>query len=141
MGLGILTSDGEKDFNISYFAFADLKSFFLLHYGEDLYNEYRRLLMSACAHIPQEINISEEEFDKRVGALTILIDHSDCDGELTSEECKLLKDCLFVDEDKIRGVEIYKNNPKFVERVIKLMYEFVDIVEYSANNGVKLLFG
>ena len=58
------------------------------------------------------------------------------------QECKKLLPCLHIDEEKIKNSEGYENNPEYTERIIKLMYEFKDLISYCAENPeVKLLFG
>lgn len=127
MGLDIISSDNEKHFHIGYVGFHNLRSCFLLHYGEDLYHDYKNLIFS----------IEDDEFYERIGDLEILIDHSDCDGELSSNECKLLKEFLIVDE---KSVKLHNENNS--DRIIELMYEFIDLIEYCADNDdVTLLFG
>lgn len=141
MGLDIRSSDDEKHFHIGYIGFSSLRSYFILHYSKDLYNDYEDILKSVTL-FSYESSVDEDEFSSKLGDLDILISHSDCDGELTSKECKLLKPCLFVDEDKIKSLEKYGNNPEYNDRIIGMMYDFIDLVEYSANNDdVKLLFG
>lgn len=140
MGLDIRTSDDERDFHIGYMGFSTMRSFFILHYSEDSYIAYNNVLR---ASMTWSIN-ADRVFNrilKKIGDLSILIDHSDCDGELTSEECKKLKPCLFVDEDKINAQSTVDNN-EYYNRIIKKMYEFIDLIDYCASNPeVKLIFG
>ena len=141
MGLDIWTSDDKKNFHIGYIGFTKMRSFFVRHYGKELYDDYEEIVKATMAFIPAETVVDEDEFYKQIGDLSILINHSDCDGELSSEECQVLKSCLFVDEEKIRSLKIYNNNPEYVERMIKKMYEFIDLINYSATENVKLIFG
>lgn len=141
MGLDIMTSDGEKNFHIGYIGFSNMRAFFILHYGEELYKNYNEILR---APMRWDVHLDKlfEEICEKIGDLSIIIDHSDCDGELTSDECKKLLPSLIVDENKIKSMENYDNNPKYFERIIKLMYEFIDIIDYCAkDDGVKLIFG
>ena len=138
MGLEIKTSDNEKSFRIGYFGFSFIRRFFLLHYGTEVHDEYLAMLRNLTFDT-EEIFFFSEKFYEKIDDLSILIDHSDCDGELTSEECKRLKPCLFVDEDTI-----IKALPDFKEpeRYFPLMYEFIDLINYCASNPeVKLIFG
>ena len=133
MGLDIYSSDEVKYFHIGYLSFSRMRAFFVLHYGETLYRVYDEIL--------KNLGYCDDGvwFDlcNKVGDLSILISHSDCDGKLTSDECKKLEECLIVDEDKIKSVE-YSNE----EYMIGLMYEFKDIIEYCADNDdVELIFG
>ena len=136
MGLDIYSSDGAKDFHITYISFSRMRAFFILHYGETLYQVYNEIL--------KNLGFCNDGvwFDLRdkVGDLSILISHSDCDGELSSDECKLLINSLFVDEEKIKSLsyadEEYRN------RMIRLMYEFITLIRYCAeNDDVELIFG
>ena len=101
MGLDIFSSDDVKSFYISYISFSRMRAFFVLHYGETLYHVYDEIIknLGYC-----EDRIWFDLCDK-IGDLSILISHSDCDGKLTPNECKKLKKCLFVDEDKIKASE------------------------------------
>ena len=137
MGLDIWTSDRELDFHIGYFGFTRMRAFFVLHYGESLYNDYEEIIKSTMAL--KEPAIDEDKFCEKVGDLNIILEHSDCDGELSSQECKLLKPCLFVEEEAI--LKIYPNH-EYANRIIQLMYEFIDLIKYCASNSdVKLIFG
>ena len=141
MGLDIWSSDDEKHFHIGYIGFSTVRSYFILHYSIELYNDYEDIL-KAVTLFSYESSVDEDEFQSKLGDLDILISHSDCDGELTSSECKQLLPCLVVDEDKITSLEKYSNNPKYNDRIIKLMYDFIDLVEYCAkDSSVKLIFG
>lgn len=136
VGLDIFSSDGIKSFYISYISFSRMRAFFVLHYGETLYCVYDIILKNSgyC-----EDNVWFDLCNK-IGDLSILISHSDCDGELTSNECKKLRKCLFVDEEKILSLS-YRNE-EYRKRMIDQMYEFIDIIEYCAdNNEIKLIFG
>lgn len=139
MGLDIVTSDYEKDFHITYFGFSNMRAFFILHYDEESYYNYQEVLRGLIIPNPESEALYQKIFQK-IDDLSILIDHSDCDGELTSSECKSLQRCLFVDEDKIK--KVYSGNLEYAERMIQLMYEFIELVKYCANNDeIKLLFG
>lgn len=139
MGLSIYSSDDEKNFYIGYIGFNTMRSFFILYYGKELYDDYNTILRAT--------RIWDENADKlfdgicaNVGDLSILLAHSDCDGELTSDECKQLLPCLFIDEDKIRAESTVENNEYF-ERWIKTMYDFIDLIKYCAeHDNVKLIF-
>lgn len=136
MGLDITSSDNEKSFRIGYLSFSVMRSFFVLHYSKELYYKYREIIdrLGFC---------SDEEWENvcnNVNNLDILLKHSDCDGELSSDECKLLINSLFVDEEKIKSLsyadEEYRN------RMIRLMYEFITLIRYCAeNDDVELIFG
>ena len=136
MGLDITSSDYEKSFHIGYMSFSVMRSFFVLHYSKELYYKYREIMdrLGFC---------SDEEWENvcdNVNNLDILLKHSDCDGELSSDECKLLINSLFVDEEKIKSLsyadEEYRN------RMIRLMYEFITLIRYCAeNDDVELIFG
>ena len=136
MGLDITSSDNEKSFRIGYLSFTVMRSFFVLHYSKELYYKYREIIdrLGFC---------SDEEWENvynNVNNLDILLKHSDCDGELSSDECKLLINSLFVDEEKIKSLsyadEEYRN------RMIRLMYEFITLIRYCAeNDDVELIFG
>lgn len=137
MGLDIMSSDDEKWFSIGYISFSRMRSFFILHYDEESYYDYNQILMSRRS---SEVDMLYDKIFNKIGDLSILIDHSDCDGRLTSEECKLLRPCLFVDEDKINSISLVENNEYF-NRIIHKMYEFIELVEYSIDENVDLLFG
>ena len=135
MGLDIFSSDGVKSFYSSYISFSRMRAFFVLHYGETLYHVYDEILknLGYC-----EDRIWFDLCDK-IGDLSILISHSDCDGKLTPDECKKLRECLFVDEDKIKASEY--SNDEYRTNMIKLMYEFIDLIDYAVKNNVELIFG
>lgn len=140
MGLDIVTSDYEKDFHIGYIGFSNMRAFFILHYDEESYYNYCNVLRGLLRPTPESEALYQKIFEK-IDNLSILIDHSDCDGELTSDECKKLLPCLFVDEDKINGVSSVENN-EYYNRIIGKMYEFIELVNYCASNDkIKLLFG
>ena len=121
MGLDIVSSDGKKCFHITYSNFAHMRGLFGAYYDESIYKRY----------------ISFEHVDEsEIGNLNILLGHSDCDGLLTTDECKLLKECLFVDESLVK-----KLTPSY-DYYIKRMYEFIDLVNYCADNPkITLDFG
>lgn len=137
MGLEIMTSDNEKRFRIGYIGFTMMRRFFLLHYGTEVHDEYLSMLNNISFE-NEEVFFLSEKFYEKIGDLAILIDHSDCDGELTSEECRKLKPCLFVDEDMIIKYLPDFNKP---EKYFPLMYEFIELISYCADNPeVKLIF-
>lgn len=135
MGLDIFSSDGMKSFYISYISFSRMRAFFVLHYGETLYCVYDIILKNS--------GYCEDRvwFDlcNKIGDLSILISHSDCDGKLTSNECKKLRECLFIDKDKIEASEY--SSDEYRTNMIKLMYEFIDLIDYAVENNVELIFG
>lgn len=143
MGLDIYSSDDIKNFHIGYMGFSTMRSLFILHYSKKLFNDYNTILR-ATIKWDEKADVIFNELLEEIGDLSILIDHSDCDGELTSDECKKLKPCLIVDEDKIKSVlsEDKEYNIGYVGRLNKLMYDFIDIVDYCAkHDNVKLIFG
>ena len=135
MGLDIFSSDDVKSFYISYISFSRMRAFFVLHYGETLYHVYDEILKNSgyCD------NGVWFDLCNKIGDLSILISHSDCDGKLTSDECKKLRKCLFVDEDKIKASEY--SSDEYRTNMIKLMYEFIDLIDYAVENNVELIFG
>lgn len=136
MGLDIFSSDEVKNFHIGYCGFTTMRGFFILHYGKQLFDDYNNILRAAFS-LSDEY---EKMFDKllnEIGDLKILIDHSDCDGKLTVEECKKLKECLFVDEDKINSLAEDGDH----NIMIRYMYDFIDLVDYAVENNVELIFG
>ena len=143
MGLDIFSSDDEKSFHIGYIGFSTMRSYFIIHYSVDLFKDYNTILR-ATIRFSNELDDIYDNLLEKIGDLSILIDHSDCDGELTSDECKKLKPCLIVDEDKIKSVlsENKEYNMEYVDRMTGLMYDFIDIVDYCAeHDDVKLIFG
>ena len=44
MGLDIWSSDDTKNFHISYIGFSKMRSFFILHYGKKLFEDYNVIL-------------------------------------------------------------------------------------------------
>ncbi len=136
MGLDIWSSDDTETFHIGYIGFSVIRSYFILHYDKKLFEDYTNLLSISCKW-NEDADIMFDELLEKIGDLRILIDHSDCDGELSSDECKRLRKCLFVDEDKIREVD-----SQVIDSMIKQMYNFIDIVNYCAErDDVKLIFG
>lgn len=111
MGLDIWTQDGVRNFHIGYISFSNMRACFLISYGE-----------------------------KEIGDLSILINHSDCDGELSVEECKKIRPCLKVNENEIMGKSVVENE-RYYRRLIHQMYEFIEIIEYAIQNNTKLIFG
>ena len=143
MGLDICSKKKKKNFHIGYFGFSKLRSYFILHYGEDLFEDYNKILR-ATMKWDEKADVIFDELLEEIGDLSILINHSDCDGELTSDECKRLSKCLFVDEYKIKSVlgKLDGYNREYIDTRIKFMYEFIDLVDYCAmHDGVKLIFG
>ena len=144
MGLDIWSSDDTKNFHIGYIGFSRMRSYFILHYSVDLFKDYNTILRATISVSSNELDDIYDNLLEKIGDLSILIDHSDCDGELTSNECKKLKPCLIVDEDKIKSVlsENKEYNMEYVDRVIRLMYDFIDIVDFCAgDDDVTLIFG
>ena len=138
MGLDITTSDNVKAFHIGYLNFIDMRSYFILHYGTESYEIYHKIL-NAVLNDSYEVDMLYHKLFKQIGDLKILIGQSDCDGELTSDECKKLRSCLFVDEERIKSA--LAKNKEYCDRMIKLMYEFVGLITYCAeHNDVKLIF-
>ena len=139
MSLDIRTSDGQLDFHIGYVGFTRMRSFFILHYGKDVYEDYNYIFMMIKPS--DELDRLFEDLLIKIGDLGILINHSDCDGELTSKECKQLLPYLCVDEDKINQASTVDNNT-YYNRIISMMYDFIELVKYCASNDdVKLIFG
>ena len=121
MGLDIFSNDEKMNYYSGYVTFAHIRGLFAAHYDKSLYREY--ILMEPIS------------FDK-VGDLAIILEHSDVDGELTSQECQKLLPCLLIDEELIQS--IVDKADYFIEK----MYEFRNIVQYCAENSqVKLVFG
>ena len=138
MGLTICSSDDTKNFNIGYIGFSKMRSFFILHYSKKLFEDYNTIL--ATIIWDEKTDVIFDELLEEIGDLSILINHSDCDGELSSDECKKLKSCLFVDEDKIKSV--LSGNIEYADGIINVMYEFIDMVEYCAKHeNIELIFG
>lgn len=135
MGLDIFSSDGVKSFYISYISFSRMRAFFVLHYGETLYCVYD-IIIKNSGYCDDRVWF---DLCDKIGDLSILISHSDCDGKLTSDECKKLRKCLFVDEDKIKASEY--SSDEYRTNMIKLMYEFIDLIDYAVKNNVELIFG
>ncbi len=139
MGLDIWSSDDTKNFHISYMGFSTMRSFFILHYGRKLFEDYNAILR-ATMKWDEKADVIYDKLLEEIGDLIILVDHSDCDGKLTSDECKRLQKCLVVDEEKIKSV--LSENIEYVDRTIKVMYEFVNLIDYCAErNDVELIFG
>lgn len=139
MGLDIWASDDTKTFHIGYIGFSKMRALFILHYGKELFEDYNNIL-KATIKWDMKIDAKFDELLEKVDDLSILIDHSDCDGELSSDECKRLLKCLFVDEEKIKSLSVERN--EYYERMISMMYEFIDLIRYCAKrDDVKLIFG
>ena len=139
MGLDIYSSDDTKNFHIGYIGFSTMRSFFILHYSKKLFEDYNTILR-ATIKWDEKADVIFDELVEEIGDLSILINHSDCDGELSSDECKKLRKCLAVDEEKIKSVS--SGNIECADRTIKLMYEFIDLIDYCAeHDDVILIFG
>jgi len=141
MGLDISTSDGVMNFHIGYFGFNVMRSFFILHYSQEAFDDYRYILKHILKINTLEIDKIYDRILSKIGGLQILVDHSDADGELTSEECKELRPWLRVDKDKILSISTNESK-EYDMRIIYRMYEFIDLIQYGADHeGVKLIFG
>ena len=129
MGLDIYSSDDTKNFHIGYIGFSTMRSFFILHYSKKLFEDYNTIL---CATIKwdEKADVIFDKLLEEIGDLSILINHSDCDGELSSDECKKLRKCLVVDEEKIKSLSTVQN----YENMINTMYEFIDLIDYCAEH-------
>lgn len=139
MGLDIYSSDDTKNFHISYIGFSTMRSFFILHYSQKLFEDYNTILR-ATIKWDEKADVIFDELLEKIGDLSILINHSDCDGELSSDECKKLLKCLVVDEEKIKSVS--SGNIEYIDRTIEVMYEFIDLIDYCAeHDDIKLIFG
>lgn len=139
MGLDICSSDDTKNFHIGYMGFSRMRSFFILHYSKKLFEDYNTILR-ATIKWDEKADVIFDELLEEIGDLSILINHSDCDGELSSDECKKLRKCLVVDEEKIKSV--LSGNIEYTDRTIKVMYEFIDLIDYCAeHDDVILIFG
>ena len=139
MGLSIVTSDYEKDFNIGYIGFTTMRSYFVLCYNSSLYEDYQELMKYnvRCWYDDVECPIDVDKLDEQLGDLRILTWHSDCDGELTSDECKKLLPCLKIEEELISSTL-----GEYNYRTVKKMHEFKELIKYCASHDdVKLLFG
>ena len=139
MGLDIITTDKERHFHIGYIGFNTLRSYFILCYNPSLHETYQELTKYYCRcwGDESECPIDIDKLDEQLGDLRILIWHSDCDGELTSEECKNLLPCLKIDEDLISSTL-----GEYNDRTVKLMHEFKELITYCAeHDDVKLIFG
>lgn len=123
MGLDIFSDDEKMNYYSGYITFAHIRGLFAAHYDTSLYREY--VLMNP---IPLD----------NVGDLAIILEHSDVDGELTSQECQKLLPCLLIDEELVQSIVNTDKADWFIEK----MYEFRNIVQYCAENPqVKLIFG
>ena len=139
MGLNIYSSDDTKIFCFGYMGFSTRGSFFILHFGKKLFEVFITILR-ATIKWDEKADVIFDELLEEIGDLSILINHSDCDGELSSDECKKLRKCLVVDEDKIKSV--LSENIEYAGRIIKLMYEFIDLINYCAeHDDIELIFG
>ena len=137
MGLDIISSDEVRHFRIGYISFSNMRSYFILHYGRKLFDDYNTILR-ATLKWDEKADVIFDELLEEIGDLSILINHSDCDGELSSDECKKLKSCLFVDEEKIKSLSTVQNH----ENMINNMYEFIELIDYCAEHkDIKLIFG
>ena len=148
MGLDIYSSDEKEHFHIGYFSFTFMRSYFILPYGRDLYDDYRWFIrwLGSLGRCSEHCPLDEREFEERIGDLSILINHSDCDGILTSVECKKLLPCLKIDKDllinALGDLEGVDNPVESADDWIKTMNGFISIVKYCAeNDDVILEFG
>lgn len=138
MSLDIITTDEKMNFHIGYIGFTTMRGYFVLCYNQNLYRIWRELMKYhvRCWHDKRECPIDVDDLDKQLGDLRILIWHSDCDGELTSEECKKMLPCLKIDEELISSTL-----GEYNQRTVKQMREFKELIKYCAeNDNVKLLF-
>lgn len=144
MGLDIWSSDYVKHFHIGYMGFTNMRSLFILPYGVDVYRDYLKWIKEVTQIWSNNWKCpsDEDKFKEEIGDLSILINHSDADGELSSDECKKLINTLSINEELIKKTELYFNNESYIEDLIKRMYEFKELIEYCAeHNEVKLIFG
>lgn len=143
MGLDIDSSDDEKHFHIGYIGFTIMRSLFILSHDKEKYEQYLKMVNSSTFW--GESDYTDDDWDifyESLGDLSILINHSDVDGILTSDECKGLLNELNIDIDKIyNDSTIAENNPNACNKYINSMREFKDIVKYAAENNVNLIFG
>ena len=146
MGLEVYALDNEHSFHIGYIGFTQMRQFFVLSlYGWGLYEDYRKLSKYMTESFINCKNdnlcpIDVDSFSTSLGDLDILIGHSDCDGRLTVEECCKLKPVLKIDKELIHETIVYENNPEYVDRLIQKMKEFKQLVDYSIQEDVELIF-
>ena len=114
MGLDIVSSDWVCDFHIGYVGFFTMRTYFVLQLSKELYDDYRSL-----AHEGYDSPVDEDAFSEAIGDLYILLSHSDCDGELSVDECRRLKEVLFVDEDLIKTRLDNEYNPRMIKLIKK----------------------
>ena len=133
MSLVIVSEDNQKSFTISYLGFTELRKGFLLSYSKKVYDMYIELLRYYIDSDWENVNKIDELLQIYIpNDLLILINHSDVDGTLDSFECERLIKHLNVDVPLIQK----ELNPN----LIYPMMEFKEMVKYSIENNVKLLF-
>ena len=144
MGLCLVTSDDKKSLAIGYFTFSHMRSYFILSYKEKWYSYYRQELVKSVDDFCSDTTISAREiaedllFQKEMGDLNILINHSDCGGELTYEECVKLRPALKINKGRM---EKYITGDRDVDFYISYMEDFIELIDYCIDNHVTLLFG
>lgn len=123
MGLDLETNDNKYHIHMSYTSFAHMRGLFASYYEKSFYKKYISFL-----DIPKE----------KVGDLSILLEHSDCDGELTSDECKKIIKCLNVNKDLINeSIE----DEKYAKHMYESMLEFKKMINYcTTDDNIKILF-
>ncbi len=133
MSLVIVSEDNQKSFTISYLDFTELRKGFLLSYSKKVYDMYIELLRYYIDSDWKSVNKIDELLQIYIpNDLLILINHSDVDGTLDSFECERLIKHLNVDVPLIQK----ELNPN----LIYPMMEFKELVKYSIEKDVKLLF-
>ena len=133
MSLVIVSEDNQKSFTISYLGFTELRKGFLLSYSKKVYDMYIELLRCYIDSDWESVNKIDELLQIYIpNDLLILINHSDVDGTLDSFECERLIKHLNVDVPLVQK----ELNPN----LIYPMMEFKEMVKYSIENDVKLLF-
>lgn len=133
MSLVIVSEDNQKSFTISYLGFTELRKGFLLSYSKKVYDMYIELLRCYIDSDWESVNKIDELLQIYIpNDLLILINHSDVDGTLDSFECERLIKHLNVDVPLIQK----ELNPN----LIYPMMEFKELVKYSIEKDVKLLF-
>lgn len=133
MSLVIVSEDYQKSFTISYLGFTEMRKGFLLSYSKKVYDMYILMLKCYMNNDWESVNNIDRLLQIYIpNDLLILINHSDVDGILNPFECKRLIKYLDID------ISLVKNemNPN----VIYPMMEFKEMVKYSIDNDVKLLF-
>lgn len=133
MSLVIVSEDYQKSFTISYFEFTEMRKGFLLSYSKKVYDMYIELLRYYIDSDWKNVKKIDELLQIYIpNDLLILINHSDVDGTLSPFECKRLIEYLNIDMSLVKN----EMNPN----VIYPMMEFKEMVKYSIDNDVKLLF-